>query len=156
MKKQLKIIALLLFVIPFINCKSSKMDKKEPFTLIKATYQNWYGGRKGIRGIKIEIYGANPQKDISYKNVYFKNKKASIETTLKDKELFLQANINTSTRDKMLNIHGDSQKEYGNKAPIKSKYPNLKENEAIIDYTQNGEDKIFKINLTKTKDLYYQ
>lgn len=131
-------------------------NTKTPFILTKATYQNWYGGVKGVKGVKIVISGKNLQKDIVFKTLYYKDKKTNIIVSNKENRLVLNANINTSTREEKLILHGDSQKEYGNKPPVKSKYPNLKENEVIITYYEKEKELLVRINLKKEVDLFYQ
>jgi len=129
---------------------------KTPFTLTKATYQNWYGGVKGVKGVKIVILGKDLEKNIVFKTLYYKGKKANIIVSNKENKLVLRVDINTSTREERLILHGDSQREYGNKPPVKSKYPNLKEHEAIIVYLQKEKELFVKINLKKEMDLLYQ
>jgi len=156
MKKNLKIIALLLITVLFTNCKSTQSNSKKPFTITKATYQNWYGGQEGVRGIKIEIQATVIESNITYNSVYFKNKKGKIKLERCDNhKIHITSNINTGYRKHLKNMHSNHQKEYGNKVPVKNSYPDLKENEAVLKYTQHKEEKTIKIILTKKKDIFY-
>ncbi len=167
MKNSIQIVlGLLLFILLFVACKSAKTDKKEnaknainkktPFIVTKATYQNWYGGVKDVKGVKIIILGKDLKKEVTFKSLYYLDKKVSLQTNNKENSFTLEVSINTSTKERQLILHNNSQNEYGNIPPVKSKYPNLKENEAIITYFQKGKKADFKINLKKEMDLFYR
>ncbi len=146
----------LVLVLSFISCTSSKTIKNPPFTIVKATYVNWYGGKEGSSGIRTEIEISNLKKKIDFKYLYFRNKKEALTTLIK-KGIVLTSNINTSTRQTYLQMHRDPKKEYGNSLPIsKTKFPfELKENEAIISYTLNKKEYFYKLELKKGKNLFY-
>jgi len=152
-----KLLFLIFTSAILISCKSTQSKVNDsPITINSATYQNHYGGREGVRGIKIEINATENLKECSYNTIYFSNKKAKIYTTMKDGNIKLAANINTGYKpeDRMLSV--DRDKEFKNKAPIKPKYPNLGKDEAIVEYTYKGALKTFKVILKKKKDLFFQ
>lgn len=149
-------------MVLFVGCKSSKAkknhsnsDKNAPFVITKATYQNWYGEIQGEQVTIIVITGKNLKKDIVLKTLYYKGKKSNIIPKIKGKNLILKADINTSKRDRKFIMDGDSQKEYGNKPPVKNKYLNLKENEVILSFIEQNKEYVFLVKLTKKKDIFY-
>ena len=150
------IVTFIIFLSIFAcNSKKQKSDiNSTPLIIQKAFYQNWYGGREGVTGINIEISAKLDSKDCIYQTAYYLNKKAKINTKKNGEFIVLKANINTSTRrDRMLS--SDRDKEYGNEAPTKSKYPNLTKNQTVIEYTQNGKLKHFTVDLVEKEALYY-
>ena len=153
-----KVLFLLLITFEVFSCKSKQVKTtSNPITINTATYQKWYGGREGSRGIKIEIIGKENLKDCEYKNIYFYNKQAPIYIkNLENDTIELTANINTGYNRHDRILSSDRNKELKNKAPIKPKYPNLGKDEAMIEYLQKGELNSFKITLKQKKDLLYQ
>ena len=147
---------ILFIIVNTFACNSAKQQtNKSPLVIEKAFYQHWYGGQRGVKGIKIEINAKLISKDCTYKTIYYLDKKAEINTKQNGKLIVLKANINTSTRkDRMMS--SDIGIEYTNQAPTKPKYPNLTKTEAIIEYIQNGELKYFKLDLVEKKALFYQ
>lgn len=148
-------ILIVIVLTSFFACKSTKeQSKKTPISVETATYQNWYGGRPGVRGVKIKINGILNQKGLVFKTAYYLDKKGEIQTQLEENKLALSKNINTSTRKDIL-LSSNPNNEFGNKPPIKPKYTNLKENEVIIEYSKNTKIQFFKVVLKKKKDLFY-
>lgn len=153
----MKNIFIAIIIITVTSCKSKQTKSNvKPLSIITATYQNWYGGREGVRGIKIVIKGAQNSKNYTYKDLYFQNKKAAINTTTNDKIIELTANINTGYRTNERILSSNTNKEYKNTPPTKPKYPNLEKDEAVIEYEYQGKLKSFKLLLKKKKDLFYQ
>ncbi len=143
-----------------IGCKSNKISKEDekegtPFSITKATYQNWYGGIQDEKGTIIVITGKDLRTDVVLKTLYYKGKKSNIIPKFKRENFVLKIDINTSKRDRNFVMDGDTQKEYGNKPPVKKKYPNLKENEALISFIESNREYEFLVKLTKEKDLFY-
>jgi len=150
-----KNISTIILIIFLTSCKSKEVTStKIPFEITNATYNYWYGGREGVRGIAVKIAGTNLKKKIVFNTLYYKDKKAKIYTEIKENKLLLSANIDTSNRRIDHKNHASPQEEYGNKAPIKPKY-NLKEGEAVIEYTQKNKELFFKITLSKKEAVYY-
>jgi hypothetical protein len=151
-----KLVILILIATALFSCKSTQSKNKvNPINIDLATYQNWYGGREGSRGIKIEINGVPVLQNCTYQTIYFKDKKAEIHTTSKDKNIQLTANINTGYKPEDRMLSSDSNQEYKNKPPVKPKYSNLGKDQAVIEYIYKGKLKSFKIILKKKKDLFF-
>ena len=147
----------LIIITSIFSCRTSKITENPPFTILKATYINWYGGRKDVKGIKTDIKITKIKNNLRFNFLYFKNKKEAITTTKNKNETILTSNINTSNRQISLQMHQDPKKEYGNELPDPKKNTlfDLKENEAIISYTLNKKEYFYKLKLTKGKDLFY-
>lgn len=145
-----------MFLTVLMNCNSSKnIPEKQPFAIETATYQNWYGGREGVRGVNIKIRMATKQFNVTFLVIYYLNKHSAINTKLLKDRIELTANINTSNRNERI-LNANPRNEYGNKAPKQLKYPDLKENEAVLEYKLNDKLAFIKITLKKEKDLFYQ
>ncbi len=152
MKTKIILIVLLYFVYS-CNSTKTKQTNKKPITVENAFFQNWYGGRKGVRGVRIKISGKQLIKDCKYTTIYYLNKTAKLDAKIENEIVSLEANINTSKRSEMLSVNVYD--EYNNKPPTKVKYPNLSSNEAIIEYRINNELRFMKIALTQKESQYY-
>lgn len=150
-----KAILIAFVTILLIQCKSTQFDAKPPFNIIDATYNNWVGGQKGVSGIRL-VFNFEAQETVTFQKVYFANKEGSLESANKDGKKVLTGHISTSTTSD-ITIDFDTKKEVKNKLP-ESTFPfELKENEAVISYLQNGVTKFYKVkNVTKTKTSFYQ
>ena len=151
-----KSVILLFVIMGMFSCKSTQSNNNNPLQIETATYQNWYGGREGSRGIKIEIKGKK-LKDCTFKTIYFSNKQAPIDTKItNENEIYLTANINTAYRKHDRILSSDRNKELKNKVPVKPKYPNLGKEEAVLEYVYKEKLQTIKVTLLKKKDLLYQ
>ena len=151
----MKTILSLTFSLLLFSCHATKFVKKPPFKIIDAKYQNWYGGREGVRGISVKILVQEIPEDLTFKNIYFKGKKLKVFVSDVENLKLLSANINTGYRPETLNMHVNPKKEYGNTLPQDKKdFPfALKENEAVISYLKSNKEYFYKVILKKEKDL---
>ena len=138
------------------GCNSTKLVKNPPFKILDAYYQNWYGGREGVKGIGIKIKLTNISGNVNFKNLYFKDHKLDLSVNNSGNEILLSANINTGYKPENMQMHSNPKKEYGNTLPQNKKdFPfKLKENEAVIEYAENKKTSFYKIMLNKKKDLF--
>lgn len=152
----MKYLFSLLFSIFLFSCATTNMVKNPPFTILDANYQNWFGGREGVKGISIKIVLKDIAKNTTFTNIYFKNEKLPVFVTTIGKGKFLSANLNTGKLQGSLNMHKNQVKEYGNSLPKSKKdFPfTLKENEAVISYTKGNKEYFYKLTLQKEKDLF--
>lgn len=158
MKKLIICFGAIVLMFGFTQCKSVKFDKNPPFSIESVTYSNL----PVSKGTRVEIYLSN-KIDIAFESLFFQYKKTKIEIREKNGKTILTAYYNTS---KILNdmvLESDSKKEIVNKVDehffLKKNYPfELKENEAVISFKEDGKVKYVKIeNIKKTKpDLYPQ
>jgi uncharacterized protein YxeA len=153
MQNIIKKIVVIIIVLSFFQCKTSKFDKKTPFTVVKSHYYEWYGGQKGQKGIKIELIIDNLQDQIEFDFIYFQHYKIVLKKDKTNK--ILNANIDKSERD--FNMNSDSNKEFGNNAPqVSIDLPfKLNKNQAVISYIKNGKNHFYKLTLTKKSKVYY-
>ena len=156
--KILKLIGIALLTFSFTNCGCAKFDKNPPFTITEANYNNWIGGQPGVSGTKIMI-GYTSTKNIEFDSIFFINKATKVELYSNENKTFLIGHYSTSNTEKHnLVMDADTRKEINNKPPHQEKIPfELKENEAVISYKEDGKTNYFKIeNVKKTKSDFYQ
>ena len=145
----------------FSQCGNSKdiaykVQEKSAFKIRKATYKEWVAGIRGGGGgvnVFFTIDGFDSSK-ITLDSVFFRGQKAKIE---KNNSLYIGRFITEANQQLDMIISSDTDAEYGNKAPIKTvKFPfELKDNEAIISYKENGKQKYYKQELQREEpDLY--
>ena len=150
-------VFLLFAIIFFTSCNSTKSKQKEiPFVVQNATYQDWFGGQEGVKGVKIKIVIKSNSKQNNYQTLYYLDKKGKIKSSFNDNNIgVLTVNINTSSLKQDRIISKNKEDEFGNQVPIKPKYLNLKKSEAVIEYLQDGILKYYKVSLTEKEALYY-
>ncbi len=155
--KEMKIIGCIILTIGFFQCASVHFEKTPPFSVKGATFNNYVGGLPGVSGTWVRIYYEATTK-IAFDSIFFKGRKTKIELQTIKNKTFASGHFNTSTVNSKedLILHREGKKEYGNKAPEKKLPFELKENEAVISYTENGETKYYKVkNIKEGKKTYY-
>lgn len=160
MKTILTLFSSILIMALFTQCGSAQFDKNPPFTINKAYYQDWVGGRPGSNGTIVTIeFSDIPTKDVTFDSIFLGRKIMKAEHTISDNKNMLSANfVVTSEADKNIIMHSDPSKEFGNQAPEKlEKTPfELSDNECVISYMVKDKKHYFKIeNLLKEKTIYY-
>jgi hypothetical protein len=140
------------------SCKetSYKVQSKTPFSIEKATYNDWIAGIKGGGSgtnviVTIKDLDAN---NVVIDSMYFRGQKVKVE--VKNSNYIGRFNSDLNQRqDKVL--HSDSQKEFGNQVPIMEKeFPfDLENDEAVISYKEKNKLNFYKIQLEKGEDLLY-
>lgn len=153
----MKLFSLFAVIATLFQCASLKFEDNPPFKINSATFKNYIGGMPGVSGTNVVInYEANTT--VNFDSLFFKGRKAKIELESIEKKNYIKGHFNTSTVNSKedLMLHKDGKKEYGNKIPEK-KFPfELKENEAVISYLENGETKYFKVeNIKKGEAVFY-
>jgi hypothetical protein len=151
--------ALLLGFSQCVSCKetSYQVQTNTPFSIEKATYNDWVAGIKGGGSgtnviVTIKDLDAN---NVVIDSVYFRGRKVKVE--VKSSNYIGRFNSYLNQRqDKVL--HSDSQKEFGNQGPIIEKeFPfDLEKDEAIISYKEKRKLKFYKITLEKGEDRLYR
>ncbi len=140
MKYLYTIFSLILVSTLFTNCAGNKnMQGKAP-AQIQQTYYTTQGDL-----LKLHIPVTAIQEDrVILNSVYFRGKKADLQQDSENSGLFV-ATINTGKPD--LIMSSDPKEEYKNKAPQISEKQSfeLKENEAVLIFTENGKEKYYKI-----------
>ena len=154
----MKLFGILILTISFTQCASSKFEQKPPFTIKEATYTNITGGMPGNNSVDLKIF-FSAEKEVSFEQLYFINRitKAIIET--KEGIRYIVGRYNTSAKNSKydLELHGDSQKEYGNQPPQEVFPFELKNNEAVLSYKEGNQTKYVKIeNIKEGKAVFMQ
>lgn len=155
--KKMKFLGIITIIASLFHCASTKFDSNPPFKVNNATYNKYVGGVQGVSGMWVRVnYEADTT--IAFDSLFFQGKKTKIELQTIQNKTYASGHFNTSTVNSKadLMLHSNGKKEYGNKAPEK-KFPfELKENEAVISYLENGETKFFKIeNIKKAEAVFY-
>ncbi|WGD35735.1 hypothetical protein [Olleya sp. YS] len=121
--------------ILFMQCSSTKQLQKEAsFKTDQAYYQTWVAGvRGGGSGINIFIPVTSELKNLKLDSLYFRQHKMALETKPNNPNLYI-GRILTKANQK------EGFKETTTKIPF-----DLKQNEAVLSYIENGDIKYFKI-----------
>jgi hypothetical protein len=144
-----------LIVLITSNCSSNKAVSSELSKDIEEVYfQKWIGGQE-LSGSGTNFYLKLQQPlalNTSITKVYFQQQEAVFE---KEDATTFVAHFYSKTANSDLIMDGNSNNEYGNKAPeIKSKSTNvgadLNPNDAIIEYNSNN--KIVQVKITNIKE----
>jgi len=158
--KQLFIIPISAIVImSFSQCSSAQFDKKAPVTITNAFYNNWVGGRPGVKGILITIKAKTPETDIIFDSIFYNNKRVKLESQLQKNELILTGNFAIRSKRDHIIMHADPKEEFGNRPPNTSAKISfeLHDNEAVISYFIKSKKRFYKLsNIKKAKTVYYQ
>ena len=147
-------IGVLLLLIMHIQCASSQqIDMKTPIKVKDAYFQKWIAGIKdGGSGfeVHIEVY---EKPNIKLEYAYFKGKKIKLE--YKASELKYVGYYTKSLRKPDLVMSEDPKEEFKNKIPeMEEKIPfELKDNECVIGYSNNGKQGFFKLENITEKEL---
>jgi len=155
----MKLLGILLITFGFTQCGSLKLEKNPPFEIVSAKSQNWIGGMPGSNGMMVTI-SYKSESDIAFDSIYFSKKISKLQRYKNNGNKSLLATVYTSVSlgKSDLIMHSDTKKELKNELPKTKKFPfELKENEAIISYLENGIVKFYKIeNIRKGKPIIHQ
>ena len=156
MKRLKKAAYAIVFAIAFsttFQCFSQKevtvieiqtFELQTPFTIKPVIFQEWYAGIEvGGTGINVFIPISNVKENVTFNEVYFRNLKGKL----------------VSENGKYMAVLENPSKLYTfKKAEKPADYPfDLKDNECVLSYTQNGETKYHKIiELNEVAGTYYE
>lgn len=161
MKTFITLLSSILIMTLIIHCGSAQQfDKKAPFTINKAYYQNWVGGRRGSTGTLITLELASEiSSDVEIDSLYFNHKICKLNINSYGKKYSITGNFSKSTRrEKDLIMDADPRKETRNKIPdVKLYFPfEIADNECVISYEIKGKKHYYKVeNIQKEKTIYY-
>lgn len=136
------------------NTSKTKLETSPPFTVVKATVNDWFGGQRGVKGTKVEFHIKNTS-NIEFQKIYFENRIEKLyKRSNSNNTTVYTVNLNKNTRD--FNMNGDPKKEYGNALPKKKlNFPfELEKDECIIIYLENKKEHFFKKKLKRLKAVY--
>jgi len=154
--KTIKLLFLFSIALSFSNCSTIKLTESAPFNVHGATYYNWIGGQPGVRGTNL-IIGVNNHKEVTFKSIYFKNKKVNSSVERRKGKVYVIANISTSTRDQIKDIIESPTKKKTKVLEKKTDIPfQLKSNEAVVEYMVGKKIFYYKVkNIKKTESVFY-
>lgn len=155
--RTINLIGVFLITVSFTQCKSIQFEKNPPFKISSASYVVAVGGMPGSSSMQFDA-NFTGGKNITFNELFFLGRKTKI--TFAKNNTVLSGFFNTSTirNKKDLQMHRDGTKEYGNEPLKTEKFPfELKENEAVISYTQENKLKYVKVtNIKKRQSIIMQ
>lgn len=161
MKAFLNIILGTSILFGFSQCGNTKnltykLQEKTTFKISEPIYQSWVAGiAGGGSGINVMFKSPNlDSKNIEIDSVFFRGQIAKVEK--KPTAYVARFRTNVNQRPDLI-MHGETDAEYGNKAPIKeTKFPfELEEDEAVISYREKEIQKYFKVKLSMKEPEHY-
>jgi hypothetical protein len=161
MKTFITITASVLVMTMFTQCSSAQQfDKESPFTISKAYYQDWVGGRQGSSGTLITFEIASEiSKEVKLDSLFFNHKICKLEASSFNKKYSITGNFSKTTYvERNIIMDVNPQKEMANKVPdVTTNFPfELTDNECVISYTIKEKKHYYKVtNLKKEKTIYY-
>lgn len=151
MKTLLNIFYLSILILGASKCSNSpELVEKPPFKTGEVGSEDWVS-EKGETGTNLFIPIVDG-KDITLNKVYFRGRIVKLERIKRDSYLvFIGKFKNNPQEERDFTMHADPKKEAGNKPPIpKKEMPfELKENEAVVSFTEGEEEKYYKIENIK-------
>jgi len=161
MKTFITIALSILILTFFTQCSSAQFDKKAPFTISKAYYQDWVGGRPGSSGTILTLELTAPVSNhVIVDSLFYKGKICKLDVASFQNKHTISGNfIKTNVTDRDIIMHSDPRKEMTNNAPdVIVSFPfELTDNECVISYFIKKKKHYYKLtNLTKEKTIYYQ
>ena len=130
----------------FLQCSSvQKLQDSVSFKIEQPYYQNWVAGVKnGGSGINIFIPVTNLKTNIALDSLYFRGHKVLLETKPNNPNLFIGRILTEANQNEDFSPKTEAEIPF-----------DLKENEAVIIYTENDKKKYYKIDNIKEKQTEY-
>jgi len=127
----------------FMQCSSAqKLQKETSFKTSNVYYQKWVAGVKGGgSGTNVFIPLTAEQKEITLDSLYFRGHKVALQTKPNSPKLYIGRIIGSANQKEGYTSSGD-------KIPF-----DLKDNEAVVSYSENGNVKYFKIENISEKPM---
>ena len=157
MKNLLQMLPLSLILFSFSNCASGRKAQEEaPVEVKQAYYSNWSAEVRGAdSGIALFV-PVEAAKDVILDTIFFRGKKEALQKEVSEPNLYVAYFKIPSKENKPDDfvMHSDPRKEFGNKPPVVLRdFPfELAADEAMVQYSVNGEQGYFKIRGIKEKE----
>lgn len=148
MKSLLTIFYFSILILGASKCSNSQeLVESPPFKTGDVVSEGWVSA-EGETGTNIFV-PITEGKDIELDSVYFRGNIVKLEKVKRDSYLVYIGKFPRAERDMVM--HADPKKEVGNIPPLpKKKLPfELKENEAVVSFVEDGKEKYFKIENIK-------
>ena len=158
--KLLLITGIATIMMSFSQCNNEQFDKKAPSTITDIFYQDWVGGRPGVRGKLVTIKMKSPKNNMVFDSIFFNNKVIKLNSSTIGDILTLTGNFVENTyQNRDIIMSSNPKEEFGNKPTTKiAKIPfELSDNEAVISYIIKDKKRYYIVkNIKKGKAIYYQ
>lgn len=130
----------------FLQCSSAqKLQENVSFKVEQPYFQKWVAGVKnGGSGINIFIPVTNLKTNITLDSLYFRGHKVLLETKPNNPNLFIGRILTEANQNEDFSPKTEAEIPF-----------DLKENEAVIIYTENDKKKYYKIENIKEKQAEY-
>lgn len=141
-------------IFAFFSCSSQKeISTQLPYEIESVYFQKWIGGQEQTgSGVNFYLTFKNPlPQNTTLEKLYFQNKEGVFE---RESDVKYVGRIYSKPQNQDVILDGNSQKEYGNKAPeITQPKFELQPNEAILEFRMGTEVRYYKIVDLKEKEL---
>jgi len=143
-----KLIGLVIISISFSQCASTiKLEQNIPNAIGECYYQNWVAGVKG-GGSGTNVFIQTKDENITLDSVYFRGQVAKLNVKPANKMLFI-GYLKSSTNMQNIEVSESNLKaKYADDIPFE-----LKNDECVVSYLDNGKVKYFKIQDLKGKTM---
>lgn len=162
--RTLTVFAVFITAVMLYSCKSTKeasktntiiLEEKPSFELDQVYFQKWVAGvQGGGSGIHMYVIVKTNKKHVVLDSVYFRDMQAKMQLG----KIGYLASFKTpfNQKDDII-MDGDSKQEYGNNLPENDNhFPFvLQDNECVIQYTENGNTKYYKVKDIVEKQAEY-
>jgi len=137
----------LFVLLAFVSCKThhhTTTNKKPPFTIVKATVQEWVSGIKdGTRGTNFTLVTKKVNRKVYFKNVYYKKQVTGLSA--RPDSLTVYRGYFTQKNNVNRKLSGNIKDEASNLPFIDLPF-SLNSNQAAIQYFYKGKLYFYKID----------
>lgn len=147
----------LLFTLSIVTCKSISLETKPPFTITEASYKSWVGGQPGVHGINVYL-SYTSKSTVDFDSIYFRNRVVKLSKKQLPATQILMGYFNTSTVNSIEDLKSHKEvpkKDHSQKQKLQIPFI-LKQDEAVISYTEGNGVKYYKVlNLKRQASDFY-
>src|SRR5690606_30851600 len=135
-------------VMSLSNCANGKKLQEEAPVALQEVYYVTHRAQDDSNDRRLNLYIPVEDSELSkvrLDSVYFMGRKSDIVPSDEKNGLYV-AYFEVAGKNRDIVMHADPKKEFGNQVPLLEKIPfELKNDEAVVVYTRNGEQLYFKI-----------
>ncbi len=152
------IVILTFLLFSFSNCGGAQNSETKmalvqnpPFKIAEAYTQNWVAGvKEGGSGTNVHLLFSNMDTGVTIQNIYFRNQILDAKNNKNEPNKYVGYLKNKMQSDVVMDA--DPMKEAKN-TPSKPFPFQLSENEAVIEYLENGKKNYYKISNLLQKEM---
>lgn len=147
------LVAAVVLILSFLQCKTQAVNHEIPFTITEKTYHYWASGVKGTNGIEIKIVGNFNTTNLSFTTIYFQNREYQIIPRFQASRFTLIGNYSVLNTSEVLMDKADE----NSKSKANDNIPfELEEDEALLVYTISRKNYYFKVQGVKKLENVYR